>query len=98
MGSGLWGGEASQWLRSFAFLVLRVDRRVRARGVWSLDYYGPEDWRREVETVQAQEWLTGTVLRDAGIEPAAVRRASTDDAAASGALRLRWFTESDRTR
>lgn len=35
------------WLHNYATLVLRVDRR--ARGVWSLDYFGPEELRAEVE-------------------------------------------------
>ena len=38
------------WLRAYSMLVLRVNRMVRASGVWSLDYYGPASWRAGVET------------------------------------------------
>ena len=38
-----------EWLRAYSMLVLRVNRTVRASGVWSLDYYGLDSWRAEVE-------------------------------------------------
>jgi hypothetical protein len=56
-------GAQARWLHAYTVLVLRVDRRLRGRGAWSLDYYGSDDLRLEIEAEESP--AAGRLVEDA---------------------------------
>lgn len=53
-----------EWLRAYAVLILRLDRRLAGGGRgWEVDYFGPDEWRAHVAGEQVRS--AGLLVDDA---------------------------------